>query len=166
MVKAIHLTAETRPKNFAQDPLLSAQLNSATSLHLHKDKNEGSRTWLIAFGNYTGGRLWIESPVGVKPPPDPKSAWQRKLRGEFHDVKNKRLAFDPQLNHCVEKVRSGTRRSLALFTPKNWRRIPAHFIEELIDTGFYWESTLLVWLNMQRPRPMLYLRRPRPTLCQ
>ena len=57
----------------------------------------GTRTWLIAFGDYTGGRLWIESPIGVAPPPNPKSAWQKKLRGEFHDVKNKWLAFDPQL---------------------------------------------------------------------
>ena len=24
-----------------------------------------------------------------------------------------------------------------MFTPKNWRRIPAHFSEELVDTGFY-----------------------------
>ena len=122
VVEAILLIAKTRPKDFAQDPYLSAQVNSAKSLPLHKDKNNHSRTWLIAFGEYTGGRLWIELPVGVEsvdPPPDPKSAWQRKLRGDYYDIRNRWLAFDPQLYHCVEEVTSGTRRSLALFAPKN-----------------------------------------------
>ena len=81
--------------------------------------------------------MWIESPVGVDPPPNPKRTWQKKLRGDYFDVRNRWLAFDPQLYHCVEEVTSGTRRSLALLTPKNWRRIPAHFLEELVDTGFY-----------------------------
>ena len=81
--------------------------------------------------------MWIELPVGVDPPPDPKSAWQKKLRGDYYDVRNRWLAFNPQLYHCEEEVTSGTRRSLALFTPKNKRRIPAHFLEELVDIGFY-----------------------------
>ena len=112
VVEATHLITKTRPKDFAQEPHLSAQANSARSFPLHKDKNNHSRTWPIAFGEYTGGRLWIESAVGVDPPPDPKSAWQKKLRGDYYDVRNKWLAFDPQLYHCVEEVTSGTRRSL------------------------------------------------------
>ena len=108
MVEAIHLIAKTRPKDFAQDPYLSAHVNSAESLPLHQDKNNHSRTWLIAFGEYTGGRLRIESPVGVDPPPDPKSAWQKKLRSDYYDVRNKWRAFDPQLYHRVEEVTSGT----------------------------------------------------------
>ena len=101
-------------------------------------------------------------PVGVEPPPNRKSAWQKKLRGEYHDVKNKWLAFDPQLYHCVEEVKQGARRSLALFTPKNWRRIPVHFLEELIDTGFY---PPYLAQSAEASADALRLRRLRPTLC-
>ena len=61
LVQEIHSIAQTRPKDFAQDPYLSAQASSAKSLPLHKDKNNHSRTWLIAFSDYTSGRLWTES---------------------------------------------------------------------------------------------------------
>ena len=60
VVEATHLIAKTRPKDLAQDPYLSAQVNSAKSLPLHKNKNNHSRTWLIAFGDYTGGE-WLHT---------------------------------------------------------------------------------------------------------
>ena len=53
------------------------------------------------------------------------------------DVKNRWVAFDPQNYHAVEEVKSGSRRSIALFSPKNWKRLPSHCLDELIDIGFY-----------------------------
>ena len=47
------------------------------------------------------------------------------------------LSFDPQLYHCVEPVTRGERRSIALFSPRSWKRIPAHCLDELIEVGFY-----------------------------
>ena len=137
VVRSIFAIASSRPKDFAQEPFLSAQLNAATSLPVHKDKNNHSRSWLIAFGDFTGGRLWVESPLGTDPPPNPICAWQKKLRGEFVDVKNRWVAFDPQNYHAVEEVKSGSRRSIALFSPKNWKKLPSHCLDELIDIGFY-----------------------------
>ena len=63
VLKAIMSLSSTRPKDFTNAPFLSAQLNAATSLLVHKDKNNLSRSWLIAFGDFTGGRLWVESPL-------------------------------------------------------------------------------------------------------
>ena len=47
------------------------------------------------------------------------------------------MQFDPQLYHCVEPVSKGERRSVALFTPRSWKRLPAHCLDELIEIGFY-----------------------------
>ena len=117
-------------------PYLSAQLNSAMSLPIHKDKNNHSMTWLIALGNFAGGRLWIESPVGTHPPPLPRNSVEKKLRGEYLDTKNTWICFDPQLYHAVEPVTSGVRVSLALFTPKGWKKLRPNCIDDLIDIGF------------------------------
>ena len=106
------------------------------SLPVHKDKNNLSRSWLIAFGDFTGGRLWVESPLGSHPPPNPNCDWQKKLRGDFYDVQNKWVCFDPSLYHAMEEVRSGTRRSLALFTPKFWKRLTPQNLDELCELGF------------------------------
>ena len=136
VVQAIVKIAATRPSGFDSAPFLSAQLNAASSLPIHKDKNNDGRSWLIAFGDYEGGRLWLESPVGTEPPPEAAADWQKKLRGEYHSVKNRWLCFDPSLYHCVERVRSGDRRSLALFSPKNWRKLSPQCIDELDEVGF------------------------------
>ena len=136
VISAIHSIAATRPSGFADEPYLSAQLNSAMSLPVHKDKNNHSMTWLIALGNFTGGRLWIESPVGTHPPPLPRNSVEKKLRGEYLDTKNTWICFDPQLYHAVEPVTSGVRVSLALFTPKGWKKLRPNCIDELIDIGF------------------------------
>ena len=118
IVKSIMVLARSRPKGFAEEPFLSAQVNAATSLPIHKDKNNDGKSWLIAFGDFTGGRLWLKSPIGTEPPPLPTCDWQRKLRGEYINVRNTWVQFDPSLYHCVEEVKSGVRRSIALFFTK------------------------------------------------
>ena len=51
-------------------------------------------------------------------------------------MKNRWVCFDPSLYHAVEEVRSGTRRSLALFTPKFWKRLTPQNLDELCELGF------------------------------
>ena len=63
---AIHSLAATRPSGFADEPYLSAQLNSAMSLPVHKDKNNHSLTWLIAIGNEPVKGCGL-NPVGTHP---------------------------------------------------------------------------------------------------
>ena len=119
---------------FRRTLYLSAQLNAAKHLPVHKDKNNHGRTWLIAFSDY--GRLWVESPVGTHAPPTAKCDWQKALRGDFYSVKDQWVSFDPQLYHCVESVTKADRWSLALLTPRSWKRIPSHSLEELMQIGF------------------------------
>ena len=137
IVKSIMVLARSRPTGFAEEPFLSAQVNAATSLPIHKDKNNDGKSWLIAFGDFTGGRLWLESPIGTEPPPLPTCDWQRKLRGEYINVRNTWVQFDPSLYHCVEEVKSGVRRSVALFSPKGWRKMPPQCLDELGEVGFF-----------------------------
>ena len=129
VVSAIHDIASTRPSGFTEEPYLSAEVN--------KDKNNHNFTWLIAFGNFTGGRLWIESPIGTHPPPNPRNAVEQKLRGDYHNTHNTWICFDPQPYHALEEVTSGNRVSVALFTPKGWNKLAHNCMDELIDIGFY-----------------------------
>ena len=55
----------------------TAQLNASRHLPVHKDKSNRGRTWLFAIGDYEGGRLWVESPVGSHAPPTAKCEWQQ-----------------------------------------------------------------------------------------
>ena len=92
---------------------MSAQLNASTSWPIHEDKNNFSRSWLIGFGSYEGGCLWVEDPLG-------KKRWEAAtmMLGTW-------VQFDPQTYHCVEPVTKGER-SVALFTPRRWKRLRAH----------------------------------------
>ena len=135
MVQAIHRIASTRGKEAETDGYLSAQLNRASALPVHKDKNNHGLSWLIAFGDFDGGRLWLEDPLGSQPPPPCTQAWQKNLRGSYHDVKNRWLQFNPSRYHAVEKVTRGVRTSIALFSPRSWLRIPPNSLSELADVG-------------------------------
>ena len=129
--------ASTREGPCADEGFLSAQVNCGISLPVHKDKNNHGETWLIGLGDYTGGRLWIESPCGQHPPPVIARKWQESLRGDLVDVRNKWYRFDPRCYHAVEPVESGRRVSVALFSPRSWKRIPPHALCELQDLGFH-----------------------------
>ena len=137
MVQAIHHLASLRGGEAKSEGYLSAQVNRARRLQMHKDKNNHSTSWLIALGDFTGGRLWLEDPLGQHPPPCVTSEWQKGLRGSFHNVHNTWFKFDPTKCHAVEEVKSGTRTSVALFSPRSWKRIPPQALTELADVGFH-----------------------------
>ena len=69
VLKAIHHLATLRSGEAENEGYLSAQVNRAKRLQVHKDKNNHSTSWLIALGDFTGGRLWLEDPLGQHPPP-------------------------------------------------------------------------------------------------
>ena len=60
VVKTIHHLASLRDGEAQSEGCLSAQVNRAKKLQVHKDKNNHSTSWLTALGNFTGGRLWLE----------------------------------------------------------------------------------------------------------
>ena len=136
-VAAIMCLAATRGGISSDEGFLSAQVNCAKSLPIHQDKNNHGDTWVTAMGNYEGGRLWVESPVGLYPPPHATEPWHHNLRGDYHDLHNTWVKFSPRCYHAVEEVTSGRRVSLALFSPRSWTRISPHALSELQDAGFY-----------------------------
>ena len=91
----------------------------------------------------------MEDLLGQHPPPCVTSEWQKGLRGSFHNVHNTWFKFDPTKYHAVEEVKSGTRTSVALFSPRSWKRIPPHALTELADVGFHPPNSQLCELKCQ-----------------
>eukprot|EP00971_Amphidinium_carterae_P324128 6441335-Amphidinium_carterae.1 len=86
ILKTVHSLAKTRK---SQDPYCSVQLNHYSSLAVHRDQYNHDATWLIAVGNFRGGRLWTENPSGQGVPPPCCDASTQHLRGTYHCVRNK-----------------------------------------------------------------------------
>ena len=67
VAQAIHHLASLRGGEASCEGYLSAQVNRAKKLQVHKEKNNHSTSWLIALGDFTGGRLWIGRPSWSTP---------------------------------------------------------------------------------------------------
>ena len=80
--------------------------------------------------------------LGSQPPLNPTRDWQKKLRGDYIDVRNRWVSFDPSIYHAVEDVTSGTRRSLTLFSPKFWKRVSPQSLDDLGEQGFFTPSSV------------------------
>ena len=85
-IAAIMCLAATRGAAYSDEGFLSAQLNCSTSLPIHQDKNNHGDSWLTGLGDYEGGRLWVESPFGIYPPPNATESWHHNLHGDYHDI--------------------------------------------------------------------------------
>eukprot|EP00971_Amphidinium_carterae_P314606 6253321-Amphidinium_carterae.1 len=69
--------------------------------------------WVVSFGKYKGGRVWIEQKNGRFAPPNlPNSP----LCGKYHSTHRRWLSFDPKRQHAVKAVVSW-RVLLVYFTP-------------------------------------------------
>ena len=77
--------------------------------------------------------------IGSHPPPNPTCDWQKKLRGDYIDVRNRWVSFDPSTYHAVEDVTSGTRRSLTLFS---WKKLSPQSLDDLGELGFFTLSSV------------------------
>ena len=100
VVNAIHRVALERGKEAETEGYLSAQLNRASALPVHKDKTNHGMSWLIALGDFDGGRLWLDDRLGSQPPPKCTHAWEKKLRGSYYDVKDIWFQFQPYQVPC------------------------------------------------------------------
>eukprot|EP00971_Amphidinium_carterae_P079167 1566372-Amphidinium_carterae.1 len=57
--------------------------------------------WVVSFGKYEEGQVWIEQKNGRFAPPNlPNSP----LCGEYHSTYRRWLSFDPKRQHAVEAV--------------------------------------------------------------
>ena len=104
--KALHLLAECRAINH---PYTSVQVNMLTPSHSlppHVDARNVGVTWVLSFGEYTGGQL------------------QLKEQGQWKDVKNHLCwARIPEgVEHRVSSLKSGVRYSVVLYVPVGYEK--------------------------------------------
>ena len=88
----------------------------------HRDSNTSPMTYnqTIAFGDFTGGRLWIEDVDG---------------NGKYHDTKEKIFTFDAHLRHCAEDW-EGERFTLTTYTPRGGEHLNQVQKDTLRTLGF------------------------------
>jgi hypothetical protein len=98
------------------------QVNKNFACSPHIDKNNVGQSYIIGFGNYTGGELVVE--------------------GKFFNIKNRWKKFDGNKGHWVEPF-EGTRYSLVFFT--HTFKPPNRFLRDIIvSTQGLYKNNLLV----------------------
>lgn len=122
----------------------SIQLNMNYCAKLHVDANNVGPSYIIGFGNYEGGQLWVMDedgnvPVTVTSPIRgyPLVRLGDKLMGKTHDIKGKWLRFDGRVPHCALPFKAGnTRISLVYFSRKGCQALTADARQYLLAIGF------------------------------
>ena len=101
-----------------------------------EDRHRGPQT-TIMFGNYEGGRIWIEG-EGNEPPPSiclNSTADKGKL-GTFISTNNQWTTIPDQGSYCIEPVKTGIRYAATLCTPNSSTLLTPQQLIELKDLGF------------------------------
>ena len=62
----------------------------------------------------------------------------RVAQSRPHDMCQNWWKLDPRRYHAVEVAPGGRRASIALLSPRAWRRIPRHALSEPQDSGLSW----------------------------
>ena len=133
LIKAVSLIIASVDRNFRYTTI---QLNKNYASKLHVDGNNQGWSALGAFGNFTGGRIWIYNPNGkvVRRLTENVRGWPHhkvgdEIRGNFHDVRNRVIFFDGRIPHFVEPY-TGERYSFVGFTSRLW---PEQAPSDLVD---------------------------------
>eukprot|EP00971_Amphidinium_carterae_P166816 3305499-Amphidinium_carterae.1 len=105
LLKALHKVAEFRPKHLLP-AYLTISLNEYTTLKLHVDKHNRSSSIVIAFGDFTGGELWVERDGGESHPPPQSCSTEEEmlLWGDKLPVRHQFQRLDPSKRHCIFPV--------------------------------------------------------------
>eukprot|EP00971_Amphidinium_carterae_P171654 3403190-Amphidinium_carterae.1 len=72
LLPTFHKLAAQRPRaatSEASREYTSIQLNRVSELQVHTDRFNRDMNWVISFGKYKGGRVWIAREGGSEPPP-------------------------------------------------------------------------------------------------
>eukprot|EP00971_Amphidinium_carterae_P027575 543314-Amphidinium_carterae.1 len=89
LLPTLHKLAAQRPHTASTEEsreYTSIQLNRVTELQVHTDRFNRDTNWVISFGKYTGGRVWIARKGGSEPPPGlPHSPLRARARGGTGD---------------------------------------------------------------------------------
>eukprot|EP00971_Amphidinium_carterae_P134687 2669332-Amphidinium_carterae.1 len=122
LLKLIHQAAAS-----LSHPYWSVSVNclfAGAELSAHTDVRNwpGTKSFVFSFGEYTGGELWQETEPG-------RRKCLERVHGRWQEV-------DPSRLHGVNKVTSGTRWSIVLFSPGRLERVPSMVWTTLRQLGF------------------------------
>eukprot|EP00971_Amphidinium_carterae_P183811 3648649-Amphidinium_carterae.1 len=118
----IHELGQHRPTRSAYMAVQMNMLTSGNKIKAHVDvKNDGD-AWVIAWGNYCGGALWVQAS---------DNKWQqRNAHMQWQRIPMKSM-------HSVSEVTSGTRISIVLYTPTGASvKLGDDLLRELQEDGF------------------------------
>ena len=71
------------------------QLNRASALSMHKDKKKHGLSWLITFGDFDGGRFWLEGPLGSQNPHRSAHMIGKKFEGDLPQFEEQMVPVQP-----------------------------------------------------------------------
>eukprot|EP00971_Amphidinium_carterae_P351322 6492052-Amphidinium_carterae.1 len=138
LLDLLHALARTRP---SAEPYIALQYNlmeqsdtNSPYMRIHKDAfNEGD-SWIIAFGDFSGGRLWIHQAHGTQQAPSAcwRSSEDAHLLGQYYDVRNAWIQIPHGALHCVEPTQ-GQRHSAIYYNPSKSHLLD---VKELGELGF------------------------------
>ena len=109
-----------------------------TRAPLHRDVNNVGQSATITFGNFRGGKLWLEDadqgPAGatVKKKSGPR---EQMLLGREHNTRHRLLMFNPKKWHEVNPWK-GCRISVTAYTSRGIMTASDHHLHQLAQWGF------------------------------
>jgi hypothetical protein len=134
-------------------PFTSIQLNYNYASRPHVDRNNVGCSYIVGFGEYEGGELWVhDSEVGddsvdctLDPQDENVSAYYTAgstFPGRLEDVKGRWIQFDGNKLHYTKEFR-GNRYTLVYFTSDTYPKVPNDVRSSLNAAGFdfNWDQT-------------------------
>eukprot|EP00971_Amphidinium_carterae_P178694 3544725-Amphidinium_carterae.2 len=128
LLPTLHRLAANRPGPTQQE-YTSIQMHRVSKLQMHTGRFNKDMNWVVSFGQYSGGRVWIEQKNG-------SSLLASELGGEFHSTHNRWLHFDPRRQHAVEP--------LVYFTPSRLHGLDQEHWANVKEFGFPCQRLALV----------------------
>jgi len=136
----------------ADFPFTSIQLNFNYASRPHVDKNNLGCSYIVGFGDYEGGQLWMEDAdagtegVSVTLPADDDDVTARyragsSFVGRVEDIKGRWIQFDGNALHYTRPF-SGNRYSLIFFTSDQYKKVSEDLRNSLRSHGIDldWEN--------------------------
>ena len=136
----LYLNSWAKEKGF-KGPWTSVSMAVNVGHALHRDPNNlaGSANQTTSFGDFAGGRLWLEAEVTEQQATDGEFHEvlhkDQKIAGHYVTTKGMIKAFDPKLRHFVEDW-SGERISMSVYTIRGVDHLNDHEEDFLRSLGF------------------------------
>ena len=116
----------------AESEWTSIQLSKNAHAAPHRDSRNQGPSFLRAFGDFQGGRLWVEDQLGLTS----VARDGKDISGTLYDTRGHWLKLNAKhLMHSVEKF-VGTRISMSVYVAGTGKFVTAEMVQALVDLGF------------------------------